>query len=316
MPKLGTDVIENIFDRAVVESDRRLRFEAFEKAVVMYALVLYPSVNAADAYLSFVRSTIFRLPTLVSPNFPLPTMDKIALIADTLMEKRFASCFHPTVSMTLDNMRAEPHLPRASKWAHAAHPPDPPPAPVVVNQSAQVTAPPTPLIDLSTGDLLIPSVEKPIDSSSPVQPSKLLSGYIGFPTRPYRPWSEGQSKPSRASAGSGSPSAQKLPEPLTCLRPPPSMDEISSRFHRQLLDDFGSIERGFKYFDECTGGKSGRVTSTKFFYACDAIGFDAGSREILRSFFRYIDYKSDGFIDPEELLNWIEVQRSRRSKIR
>ena len=89
-------MVEGIFDRCLLDGNTKLYFEDFEKAVIMGSMVYFARAHAACAYTSLIDQVITFLPSLRGPHFPETNLDKLAEIADSVLEKSSACTFRPT----------------------------------------------------------------------------------------------------------------------------------------------------------------------------------------------------------------------------
>ena len=75
---------------------------------------------------------------------------------------------------------------------------------------------------------------------------------------------------------------------------------LAERFEAMLLDKFETIDRGFRFLDNATRNRSGRVSLLKFTEACEQLHFF----EDIKALFFFLDSNCDGYLELEEFKQW------------
>ena len=80
----------------------------------------------------------------------------------------------------------------------------------------------------------------------------------------------------------------------------PHLVIIAERFESLLLEKFGDFEKAFRFMDNITLNKSGRISFLKFSEACEKLRFLADTKAL----FFFLDVNCDGYVDLDELRYW------------
>jgi hypothetical protein len=274
LPRLAPAVVEEIFDRCLLDGSRRLYFQEFEKAMLMLAMLFFPGAHAACAYVSLVDRALIFLPSLRQGHVPDSNLDRLAEVADAVLEKSAACTFRPPSLYC-----SECTWPSSPSPSHRRKP-----------QMRAESA-----IALATSPVLSTEVSKsqPTDRQPATAPS--VAADKGSVTRR-------RMRPPRRSV----PEEDEIPVPTKR-----NVHETACDFEDILVRHFGSPEIAFQFLDSSTGNPSGLISTTKFRYCCKALQLDDAE---MRPVFAYIDFNGDGVIDESEFRSWRSVREKQRNQ--
>jgi hypothetical protein len=284
LPKLAPEVVEEIFDRCLLNGSMKLYFEDFEKAVIMASMVFFPGAHAACAYTSLADQAIMFLPSLRAAHFPDTNLERVASVADALLEKSVACTFRPPSSYC-----------SACTW-----PDTDVRSPARRKPMKRAQSP----IELATVPNAVSEISVPVYAQpSQAEPSPSVVAVRDPGENTFRNIS-----PVRRSRKKST--AEEEAEPLP---PPPRRSDTHQTacdFEDALLRHFGSPEVAFQFLDNTTGNCTGQISATKFRYAWKTMGMDGD----MRSVFRYIDVDCDGAIDETDFRTWRSVREKQRDQ--
>lgn len=278
-------MVEEIFDRCLLNGSMKLYFEEFEKAVIMAAMVFFPSEHAACAYTSLVDQAIVFLPSLRAAHFPDPNLERLASVADAVLEKSAACTFRPPTSYC-----AACTWPDTDKRSPARRKP-----PRRVQSPVELATVPNKVSEVSVSAYAKPP--QPTDIAASVVACKDPGEHAFRSISPVR-------RNNRKST---------IEEEAELLPPPPRRIDTHQNacdFHDALLRHFGSPEVAFQFLDNTTGNCTGQISATKFRYAWKTMGIEGD----MRSVFRYMDANGDGAIDENDFKTWREVREKQRDQ--
>lgn len=284
--KLAPEVVEEIFERCLLDGSRRLYFEEFEKAVIMASMLLFPGSHAACAYTSMVDKAIIYLPSLRSSHFPDSNLDRLAGIADAVLEKSSSCNFRPpsmycsvcTWPETL-NTRSPPARPKGSVRRHT-----PPPA-------------------LASSPLRTSEVS--IKAQADNQLTRIEDSIAAEHGSLARKSPKRRSRPTKA--------PENVADEIDLTPAVPrtkDVHEIACKFDDTLVGHFGSRHIAFQFLDAATGNETGQVSATKFRYCFRALGLDGDMRGV----FAYFDVDADGAISEQDFNSWKEVREKQKAQ--
>lgn len=291
---------------------RRLEFQPYEKAIIMLSMIYFPNLNAADSYMSFSVRVLSRLPFMTSLGYPSTNMDGLSTMADIFLQEKVNACtFHtvfvselgksPLCDACVGNVLVDSRLYRRKKVDVASSP---------VPVSAVLAVPPLPLIEpipqlspvCHPEDVFVHGQSRSVFSAMPPLPFKGKSSYIGFPPRtPHRAIKTTTEDPPPKEEAPESLAGSERSVKSSQLQGAQDMYVLANDFEAFLISNFGCIEYAFDYMDSSRGARRGKLSKTTFIYACDSLKFVAGDVSTL---FSFLDIKSDGVLDLEELMQW------------
>lgn len=238
-------------------------------------MLYFSRAHAACAYTSLVDQVVTFLPSLKGPHFPESNLDKLADVADAVLEKSHACTFRPPSEYCSQCTWPEE---RSRTPAHST------------NSKSQLSQP----VFLSSSPVA------PTDVS--VSPTRTAAHEDRFSV----PTLSGD--PERAISHRTILVGPEVSEDLAEARDPHSW---ACQFQEVLLRHFGSLDIAFDFLDMATGSASGRITATKFRYSWQALGLRGDPRLV----FSYMDVNGDGIIDAEEFKSWRKTREHRRSPV-
>ncbi len=279
--------MEEIFDRCLLNGSTKLYFEEFEKAIIIASMLFFPGTHAACAYTSLVDQAIIFLPSIRSAHFPDTNLERLANIADTVLEKGTVCTFRPPSVYCA-----------ACTWPedHIGHRP-----PRTRRRSPKRATSPVELL------------------SDPVRTSEVsIKPTLVLP--PVSPGSDKACKDPAEGAFRPSPNRQRKPsQPLRVqdeeeLIPPPPVKsdthQIACDFDDSLMRHFGSREVAFQFLDSATGKCTGQISATKFRYCWKSLGFTGD----MRSVFPYLDVDGDGVINETDFKSWRAIREKQKEQ--
>jgi hypothetical protein len=250
----------------------------------MASMLFFPGMHAACAYTSLVDKAIIYLPSLRLSHFPDANLERIASIADAVLEKSSAC-----------NLRPPSVFCAACTWPQQRSPSRSP------TRRRQSPKRPEEAISLKSVPLKSSevSISGPSESTSPQISEAAVKdpGEITF--RPRRPKLPPVRIQDDIEASVPSPAARR-----------PDTHQIACEFEDALLRQFGSLPVAFQFLDSATGTSTGQISATKFRYCWKALGMEGD----MRSVFPYMDINGDGVIDEEEFKSWRALRQKQRGE--
>jgi len=302
VPRLSNEVVDEIFERSLESGNRKLNFEQFEKAAIMMACLSFPGVHGAEAYVKWIDEVLRQVVSIKSPHFMDTSVERAALIADAILEKKNACTFHPL----MEKVSEPPISMRRSKSEERV-------GPISTERMSGS-------LDSATFNKLVKEVTKGMQSKlrkeaarlddSPVrQVSETSKGPKESPIS-LESFSEAKSQvfPKRLPIRPCSAAAKSVVKSSNSneIGPIPHDDahERSLKFQEVLLHEFGDLDFAFEYLDSVTGARTKQISSTKFRYGWKALGMTGDVKQV----FGHIDLKGDGVITLDELKGWKEFR--------
>ena len=292
--------MDEIFERSLESGYRRLNFEQFEKACIMVSCLFFPGIHGAEAYVKWIDEVLRRVASIKSPHFMDASVERAALIAEALLEKKYSCAFHPLMERVGDAEKP-PVLQRSKSEERFGRE-----SPVETRTGASM--------DRATFDKLVKDVAKGMRT-------RLRSETVRLATSPAKPSEsvlpDNIDLESLSDAGSTLlpkrlsriPRSAKLvrkraSEPLGPV-PHDETHEHTLKFQEILIHEFGDLDFAFEYLDSVTGARTKQISSTKFRFGWKALSMTRGD---MKQVFSHIDFKGDGVITIDELKGWREFR--------
>ena len=253
----------------------------------MASMLFFPGMHAACAYTSLIDQAVIYLPSLRMNHFPDSNLERIASVADAVLEKTTACNLRPPsvycAACTWPEQRTASRSPKRRLSPKKSEQP----------QSLS-TAP------LSTSEISV-SVATPSSPRESVGATK-DAGEIAF---------RAISPPKRRNR---LPPVDSLPEDEITRLPPPrraDVHQVACEFEDTLLKHFGSLPIAFQFLDSATGKSTGQISATKFRYSWKTLAIDGD----MRSVFPYMDINGDGVIDEDEFKSWRSIRQRQKDQL-
>lgn len=179
-----------------------------------------------------------------------------------------------------------------------------------VDESIQTAPIPAETLEIETSPIVSPN-----PSSSTPKPS-------GFPPRLRNSKRRSKSPVSIAAPTLVSPGSSRSPSAASGrsrgekvslqLQWAEDLFKYTCTFEQLLLQRFGSLDSAFDYIDSVTSARSGKLSMTKFVYACSNLNFKGDAKAL----FYFLDTRGDGVVDLDEFRTWRRFRTEYMAKLR